>query len=162
MRVRHLIQKVKVQHNDTGWMSNDMPPRHSPIYAKTRPIRGGWKWRAAHCSVDGTDFVLTALCNIKRDNWQAYLMIEAAAGASVVARFEYHGSHPGLHGHAHCERGGIEVGASGLDSLVRFPKAGALHRRTNAWTDHTFWEAARRFFRIKDGGGQPVLSLHAT
>jgi hypothetical protein len=85
-------------------------------------------------------------------------MLETDAGVSVVARFEHHGSHPGLHGHAHCERGGIEVGASGLDSLVRFPKAGALHRRTNAWTEQTFWDATRRFFRVKyDDGGQGRL-----
>jgi hypothetical protein len=154
MRLRHLIQSAKIQHSDTGWMTSDMPPRHSPIYNRTRPIRAGWKWRAAHCSRGEDRFILTALCNVKRDNWQAYLMAGTVAGASVVARFEYHGSHPGLHCHGHCERGGIEAGASGLDSLMRFPKAGAPHRRTNAWTEHTFWEAARRFFRVRDEGRQ--------
>jgi hypothetical protein len=83
-------------------------------------------------------------------------MVETGAGVSVVARFEHHGSHPGLHGHAHCERGGIEVGASGLDNLVRVPAAQEPHRRTNAWTEQTFWDSARRFFRVTDQvrGGQ--------
>lgn len=80
-------------------------------------------------------------------------MIETTIGAAVVARFETHGSHPGVHGHAHCERGGIEVGASGLDNLVRCPPADHVHRRTNAWTESTFWDAARSFFRVRDDFG---------
>ena len=151
MRVRQLIAKEKVLKSDTGWSARDLPPRHAPIYAKTRPIRAGWRWRSAACeSAASTRFILTALGNPGRDNWQAFLIVETDAGASVIARFEYHGSHPGLHGHAHCEKGGIEVGASGLDNLVRIPKAQQSHRRTNAWTEQTFWDAARRFFRVKD------------
>jgi hypothetical protein len=44
-----------------------------------------------------------------RDNWQATLILWTEAGASVVGRFEYHGSHPGLHVHADCERGGLGI-----------------------------------------------------
>jgi hypothetical protein len=153
MRVRHLIREQKIQRSDTGWQLTDMPPRHSPIYTKSRPIRAGWKWRAAHCEAKGRKFILTALCNVGRDNWKAVLIIEADEGTSVVARFEYHGSHPGLHGHSHCERSGLEFGASGLDDLVRCPKEGKRHRRDNAWTEATFWEAARQFFHIEDDNG---------
>jgi hypothetical protein len=153
MRVRQLIRKPKLQRSDTSWSVEDLPPRHAPIYLRARPIRAGWKWRSAQADADDTKFILTALCNPFRDNWQAMLIVETAAGPSVVGRFEYHGSHPGAHGHAHCERSGIEVGASSIDNLVRAPKAGEYHRRTNAWTEETFWNAARRFFRIKDDIG---------
>lgn len=160
MRVRHLIRKRKIQRTDTGWSTNDLPPRHAPIYNKTRPIRAGWKWRSATAEADGNKYFLTALSNTRRDNWQAILMIETPEGVSVIARFEHHGSHPGLHSHAHCERGGIETGAGGLDQLERVPKVGKLHRRSNAWTEHTFWEAARRFFRLMDEEGrQPRLPI---
>lgn len=161
MRVRQLVAKEKVLKSDTGWSTRDLPPRYAPIYAKTRPIRAGWKWRSATCeAATSKRFILTALCNPGRDNWQAFLMVETEAGVSVVARFKHHGSHPGLHGHGHCERGGIEVGASGLDNLVRVPDAQKPHRRTNAWTEQTFWDAARRFFRVKDQitGGQLELN----
>lgn len=113
MRVRHLIETDKLQKADTGWLLNDMPPRFSPIYTKTRPIKAGWKWRSSQCQAGNMSFTLTALCNAQRDNWQAYLMVETPAGASLVARFESHGSHPGLHAHSHCERSGIEVGQAG-------------------------------------------------
>ncbi len=161
MRVRQLITQKKLQKTDTGWSLNDMPPRYSPIYMKSRPIKAGWKWRSSFCCSNHANFILTALCNVRRDNWQAYLMVETPDGVSVVGRFESHGSHPGVHGHAHCERGGIEVGASGLDNLVRCPPAEKRHRRANAWTESTFWEAARSFFRVKDNFG-PLFNHDAT
>jgi hypothetical protein len=162
MRVRKLIATPKLQRSDTGWSNADLPPRHCPIYPKTRPIRAGWKWRSAVCEVTGARYWLVAQCNVRRDNWLAWLMMDTATGVSVVARFEHHGGHPGLHAHTHCDRGGVETGASGLDGLVRIPPSRAMHRRTNAWTEHIFWEAAKRFFRVKvqdDQPGQRQLSL---
>lgn len=106
------------------------------------------------------NFVLTAICNPGRDNWQAVLILETGEGPSVVSRFEYHGSHPGVHIHADCERGGIELGSIGLDNLVRVPGNNKPHRRVNGWTENTFWEAAKRFFHIEENNG-PLFS-HAT
>ena len=81
------------------------------------------------------------------------LIRETDAGASLVGRFEYHSSHPGLHAHAHCERSGIEMGGSSIDNLVRFPPADGKHRRMSAWTEATFWEASKRFFRVRQNQG---------
>lgn len=154
MRLRHLIAKNKLLKNDTGWSTSDMPPRHCPVYTKTKPITAGWQWRALHCEgADNTKFILTIYCNPRRDNWQAFLIIETNGGASVVARFEHHASHPGLHGHGHCDRGGLELGTSGLDGLLRFPKVGESHRRSHAWTEGTFLSAAKKFFRVTEDRG---------
>jgi hypothetical protein len=131
-----------------------MPPKHAPIYSKTKPIRAGWQWKSAkiNCDVE-TEYMLVDEINQKRDNWKAFLIVETQTGYSVVARFEHHSSHPGVHAHAHCERGGLETGLTGLDNLSRIPKAGRFHRRTNAWTETTFWEAAKRFFCVNDPKG---------
>jgi hypothetical protein len=153
VRLRHLIRQPKVQKTDTAWLVSDLPPRHAPVYPRSRPIRAGWKWRSAQAHAENARFVLTVLCNPLRDNWQALLMVETSTGASVVARLESHGSHPGVHGHAHCDRGGIEVGALSIDNLVRTPTAARFHRRTNAWTEETFWNAAKRFFHVEDDIG---------
>jgi hypothetical protein len=153
MRIRHLIEQSNVLSSDTEWSTRDLPPRHAPIYSRSRPMRAGWKWRSALAIAAESKFILTVLCNPARDNWQALLILDATGGASVIARFEHHGGHAGIHGHAHCDRGGIEVGASSMDDLVRTPKSGQYHRRTNAWTERTFWEAAKRFFRITEGIG---------
>lgn len=159
MRVRRLIAAKKELQTDSDWQTNDLQPRYAPIFPKTTPIRAGWKWRSARASSADADFVLLAKCNPIRDNWQAFLIATTKDGSSsVVGRFEHHGSHPGLHVHAHCQRSGVEVGTRSLDDLARIPSAGSnsYHRRTNAWTERSFWEAAKRFFRVKEKQG-PLL-----
>ena len=160
MRVRNLINEIKVTEADGQWSTKDLQPRYAPIYAKTKPIRAGWQWRSSRVVSAGEHYILLAECNPRRNNWNAKLIRETEYGASVVARFESHASHPGLHVHAHCDRGGIETGATGLDNLIRIPPIGAMHRRSNAWTETTFWEAAKRFFRVREEQG--VLDLDAT
>jgi hypothetical protein len=38
LRVRYLISKKKVVETDTKWSKEDMPPKHHPIYQKTKPV----------------------------------------------------------------------------------------------------------------------------
>lgn len=158
MRVRHLIEEKKELQTDSGWRTDDLTRKNAPIFSKTTPIRAGWKWRSAKAVSDEGDYILLAKCNPRRDNWQAILMKLDDDLASVVGRFEHHGTHPGLHAHTHCQRSGIETGHSSLDDLARFPAAGSgsYHRRNNAWTEVGFWEAAKRFFRVDEKRG-PLL-----
>jgi hypothetical protein len=153
MRIRSLITAKKVQTTDTSWSHADLQPRHAPIYKRTKPIRAGWQWRSAQAESGNAKFVLLAECNPRRGGWKAALILETENGASVVSRLEDHMSHPGLHLHADCDRGGQEIGASGLDGLGRRPSAGARHRRLQAWTENAFWEAAKTFFRIEERKG---------
>lgn len=150
MRLRHLIAEAKTMTDSTSWSAADLPPRHAPVFARTIPMRAGWRWRSARAEGGGLNYTLLAQCNARRGDWKALLMVEVAGGHSVVARLEDHASHPGLHVHAHCDRGGIEVGAVGLDELTRTPNARKRHRRVQAWTEGTFWEAAKRAFRVAE------------
>jgi hypothetical protein len=156
MRVRKLIVEPKTQETDTGWRRDDMQPRFAPVFVRTRPIRSGWQWRSARAEASGRAYVLTGLCNPRRDNWQAMLILRTDEGASVVGRYEHHGSHAGLHAHADCQRGGLEIGPASIDNLRRRPASDAFHRRVHAWTEDGFWEAARRFFRLRERTG-PLL-----
>ena len=156
MRVRHIIIEKKELQSDSDWRVDDLTRKNAPIYSKTKPIPSGWKWRSAKATGESGEYVLLGLCNPNRDKWQAILMkLADDGGASAVGRFEHHGSHPGLHVHAHCQRSGIEQGAGSLNDLTRFPKSGSdsYHRRKNAWTERGFWEAAKRFFRIEEQKG---------
>ena len=155
MRIRHLITANKMLQSDTGWKNSDIKPKHAPVFPKTTPIGAGWEWRSggAICNTTGRYYVLLAKCNPNKGNWQATLMLSAEDGASVVSRFEHHGTRPGLHAHAHCDRGGIETGPKGMD-LPRIPAASNRHRRIKAWmTKNEFWEAAKTFFRVHDKKG---------
>jgi hypothetical protein len=81
------------------------------------------------------------------------LILCTEEGASVVSRYEHHGSHAGLHAHSDCHRSGQEIGPTSMDKLPRVPAAGARHRRAHAWTEDGFWEAARKFFRFRERKG---------
>jgi len=137
-----------------------MPPRHCPIYSKSRPSRAGWQWRSLTAGVEGREFIMVAICNPSRGNWKSMLLLKVGNDYSVVARFEDHSSHPGVHIHSHCERSGVEIGAISLGTLIRIPPAGRTHRRQNAWTLSTFWAAAKDFYRIADHIGP--LFAHAS
>jgi hypothetical protein len=154
--VRRLLRKRKTIAADSGWQTSDLPRRHAPVFARALPIRAGWQWRSIRTTSNGTDFILAMRCNPRRAKWQALLIVLGDAGPSLVARFEDHGDHPGLHAHAHCGRGGIEVGASGLDDLPRLPSAQAHHRRVQVWTPDHFVEAALKFFRISHQMSLPL------
>lgn len=152
MRVRHIIARDKFLETQTAWSEKDMPPKHAPIYLKTKPIRAGWRWRSAKCiSLDG-NFTLVAECNPGRGNWKAMLLLERDGGHSLIARFEDHGSHPGLHCHSDCDVSGLEVGPKTIDAR-RIPSANSFHRRSTAWTENRFWDAAKAFFRIRNRPG---------
>lgn len=158
MRVRRLIREPKTMLSDTGWRSDDMPPRHAPVFLKTVPIRAGWTWRSAKANSGAAEFVLLGQCQPQKDNWKAMLILLADDQklGSAIARYEHHGSHPGLHGHSHCERGGVEFGPSSVDGLLRIPstrRRASYHRRTMSWTPALFWESAKRFFRFNEPKG---------
>jgi hypothetical protein len=157
MRVRHLIIERKVLESDSGWRSDDLTPRNAPIFIKTKPIRAGWQWRSAKAIGQSGNFILLAECNARRANWKSMLMfVNPDRTASVIARFEQHGSHPGLHMHSDCRRSGIEIGATSIDGLLRIPNAASdsHHRRVSSWTENSFWEASKRFFRARDREGE--------
>ncbi len=157
MRVRRLICEEKEILTDTGWKTTRLQPRHAPIYRVSQAMRPGWKWRSSSARglVRGKQYILLVRGNPGLGNWQSILMQKFDKEASVIARYEHHSSHPGIHGHVHCERGGIERGTSGLGNLVRIPKSDgkSYHRRTQTLTENAFWDSAKKFFRVRDKRG---------
>jgi hypothetical protein len=156
MRVRKLIAEQKTLKTDSDWQDRDIQPRFAPIFPRTRPNRGGWKWRSARAEGTSGAYMLFAQIHQARNNWKAALIKVTPTGGSIVARLEYHGSHPGLHAHSDCNRSGLEEGPQGLDGLARFPRSDSAHRRTNAWTENGFWEEAKQFFRIEEKKGSLI------
>ena len=124
-------------------------------------MKNGWEWRCAHLDgEDGASYILVAMCKPAYSNWKAILIKHTTDGAAVVGRLEDHPSHKGLHIHAHCDRGGVETGPSGMDGLIRIPEPQAWNRRTEKeWTQGSFWARARTFFRVVDSEPDGQMSL---
>jgi hypothetical protein len=150
MRVRHLISTPKNLLTDTSWRTTDLPVKFAPVYKKAKPMKGGWTWRSAELVCKNQRYILTAQCLPAKDNWQSWLMTSSLdGGASIVARFENHGSHPGVHVHSRCETSGILEGGASIDNLNRFPDASSVHRRDVTFTKETFWDQSLKFFRVR-------------
>ena len=148
MRVRKHIQVAKIILSDTNWQTDDIPPRHTCIYPKTRPNRAGWEWRSALVKSDISEYIFLSHVHPDRDNWQAMLVLKSDLGGSLISRYEYHGSHPGIHVHADCSRGGIEVGPTGINDLLRIPQVGKERQNNITLRKNLFWDKARLHFRI--------------
>lgn len=154
MRVRSILNLEKKITADTLWKQDDVPKRHCPINSRTKPIRAGWEWRSVRAqAADGRSFIAYLEVNLRRGDFKSVLIEDTVNGPSVIARYEYHSSHPGVHAHAHCERSGIEIGASGMDRLVRAPRLKSHHRRSGSLSLSTFWLAASRFYGLKSDPG---------
>lgn len=76
MRIRKLLRERKALESDTGWKTSDLPPRHAPVFPRTTPIRGDWRWRSAQAAGSSGRFFLLAKCNVRHGNWQAILMLK--------------------------------------------------------------------------------------
>lgn len=148
MRIRHIITSQKVIQTDTAWRTDAMPPRLSGIYPKSLPARAHWKWRSALAEDAKCEYILLCQVNESKANWLAWLIRKTAAGGSLISRYEYHGSHPGLHVHADCTRGGIDVGPSGLDKLLRIPSSNFRMSRPAPTRLDLFWKNACSHYRM--------------
>lgn len=148
MRVRHLIEERKTILQSTDWSYSGTPPRHVPVFQQTFPIGKDWQWKSASAQNGKNEYVLHVRCNVKKDDWMAWLMIKLEEGWSIVGRFEYHSSHPGLHVHASCLSSGLLLGKQSISACDRIPTGGRYHRRIQAWTPDVFWKRALNFFRI--------------
>ena len=154
MRAREIIIKPKKLERDTGWRTDDMKPCHAPCLKKTKRTSNGWTWRSLQAlDNSGREYVLYARCAEKYNKQQAILTMPSNNGvgsASVVARYENHATHPGIHVHSNCKDNDLEVGSSKLSHLCeRFPGSEKKHRRTKPPKNDEFWEWANKFFRIK-------------
>ena len=148
MRVRHLIVRAKTITSDTNWKSEPLPPRFSGIYPKTRPLKPGWKWRSAQAHCTENEYILLCEVNEQKDNWRAWLIKKIGDEGSLVSRLEFHGNHPGIHAHADCSRGGLEVGPSSIKVPVRIPGVGSGRQRPPPTRPDLFWDMARKHFRM--------------
>lgn len=142
MRIRHIVRTPKIIKTDTNWRTDALPPRFSGIYPKTMPERPYWTWRSALAFDYEYEYILLCQVNESKDNWQAWLVRKTNGDGSLVSRYEYHGNHPGIHVHADCRRGGIEIGPSGIDRLLRIPRADSRMSRQTPTRLDLFWKNA--------------------
>lgn len=160
--MRSIAIATKRLIEDTGWKSGTIPPRHAPVFKRTKGMPPGWQWRSVRLQCEEGDLVLLLKAVPVRNKFQAWLMRPGRAGAGVLLlRIEDQPGKRGLHVHVDCENE-PPAGPAGIGAEPpRYPPHGSRHRRTQDWTRETFWEQVRVMLRIErfEATGQSEYKL---
>lgn len=123
-------------------------------------LGGSYRWRIVRFGACGNRFRLLVAFDIQKEAYRATLAIEGERDNSVLASYEFHGSHPGWHVLATCDDSsevpqGVMIGPW----QRRFPRARKRHRRTEFFVrdDDTALDLAARFFCLHKAEGALAL-----
>lgn len=147
---------------DTGWRSDELPPRYS-VYPTTRPRATRWEWRCLmlESKDDQTSYRLLIEVSPAFDKWKAMLIRTPSGGSPIaIMRFEDQpGAQGGLHIHANCDQNSDLCGAESVRMAYTLPDHGQHRRRHGGWTKALFCKAAGSFFRTDTIAGQEELGV---
>ena len=119
-----------------------------------------YRWRVVRFRACANQFRLLVAFSVLKEQYRATLALEGDGDMTVLASYEFHGTHPGWHVLATCEDSatvpqGVMIGPW----QRRVPKARTRHRRVEfrVRDDDTALDAAARFFCLyKVAGALPL------
>jgi hypothetical protein len=88
-----------------------------------------WRWRVDRVASDAVTFRLLTAYDSRTEEFLAWLAADLGRHSLLIARYEFHGTHPGWHCHAPCDD--IELGDLGAlrtRGCLRIPPGKARHR----------------------------------
>ncbi len=114
-------------------------------------LGSSYKWRVVRFEAHNLAFRLLIAFNPDKEQYRAILALDLGQDMSILASYEFHGTHPGWHMSATC--GNVDDVAVGMMRgpwQTRFPKARAFHRRLEYGVpqEDAALDAASRFFRL--------------
>jgi hypothetical protein len=158
MKVRPAILKPKYVTEKGEWKlvtGTSKMPRSAFTVGANYPVTfsRNWHWRVDQLACDdGEKYRLLTAYNAHIEEFRAWLAIAFEKGAVLLARYEYHGTHPGWHCHGPC--GDLEQGDAGALStrdVLRVPEGKGFHRDQDFDITSVSRALARShsFFRVK-------------
>lgn len=160
MRVRDFIQAAKTVTKAGQWKSEKMPRTAFPLVGtKSLRLPATWTWRVDELEGSGgADCRLLIAIREDVEQCRAWLSVRRGRDFAVVARIEYHATHPGWHCHAECGNvDDVPVGVVRSAGQRRLPHAQAFHRdREAAVTKLDARNIAYRLLRIESMAGDLI------
>lgn len=163
IRVRDIRASDKDAVEWGKWDGGKMPASAFPLSRRrARSFRLGtvYRWRIIRFQACGNQFRLLLAFSLAKEQYRAILAIEWDRDLTVLASYEFHGTHPGWHLHAACD----DVAQVPRGVLIgpwqrRIPRARTKHRSVEFQVrdDDTALEVAARFFRLHKVAGQLPL-----
>jgi hypothetical protein len=150
-----------------SWASGGMQTTAFPLSKRQRRsyrLGSAYRWRVvrfeANTGAGVTTCRLLIAYNPAKEQFRATLAAENDRDMSVIASYEFHGTHPGWHMHAACgDIEKIQAGSMRGPWQRRIPPPRQLHRRTEfgVSSDDAALEVAARVFRLhKKPGSLPI------
>lgn len=105
MRLKDIIRAEKVVTDWGNWGSDRMPRTAFPLSkARSRFFRlSAFRWRVIVFSAVDQSFRLLIAYRTDKEQYRAVLAMEQERDMTVLASYEFHGTHPGWHVVATCE-----------------------------------------------------------
>lgn len=120
-------------------------------------LGAAYRWRLVRFEACDQSFRLLLAFSVRKEQYRATLALEVDRDLSVLASYEFHGTHPGWHLQVTCDDvatvpRGIMIGPW----QRRIPKARTRHRKTEFGVkdDGTALEVAAKFFRLHKAEGR--------
>ena len=112
---------------------------------------GSYRWRVVRFETLGLSFRLLIAFHSEKEQYRAILALDHGRDLSVIASYEFHGTHPGWHLQATC--GDVETVPRGMMRgpwQSRYPRARRFHRRIDFTIsdEQKALDCAATFFRL--------------
>jgi hypothetical protein len=157
MRSRDIVRLPKTVTKAGSWKvttgTAKMPPGAFPLSRRSSyRLSRGYHWRVDELEGGGMVFRLLTAFNTDKSEFEAILGTPVPGGLRVIARLEFHGTHPGWHCHATCrhDHEDVPIGEQSPRMFERAPVAAGRHRRQAfVRTETEAEQKAFRFFSVK-------------
>ena len=163
MRLKDILKAEKSAFDWGKWQDGGKMPRTAFPLSKPRDRAyklPSYRWRVVTFSALGHLFRLLIAYRLDKEQYRAVLAQDHGRDMTVVAQYEFHGTHPGWHLLATCE--GIETAPVGVMRHPwqrRFPNSlrgtySQRHAEFRVASDDHALSVAQRFFRLQHRKGE--------
>lgn len=130
-----MIRAQKTQVVTSAWTDEKLRAKDFPLLKKkggSYPLSRRWRWQTTRFRINQKQFLLLASYHSLIPEFVSVLAEEIDKNCRVLARWEFHQSHPGWHVHTVC--GDIDNVSTGIVKPIgveRVPHSASHHRHKN-------------------------------
>lgn len=123
------LKRAKKEIAEWGkWSSGSLPKSFFPLSKTKIKVSKLSRWKVIKFTCEGADFAVLIVYRIDKEQYWSYLAENLGSDMTVIARLEYHATHPGWHMHSNCDTSKNVPGRTG-GLIQRIPQVSSPHRR---------------------------------
>lgn len=159
MSLKRLVSAEKQITKAGAWASGSKMPKSAFPLSKQAKFKVGscFRWRLVEFTCEGADYRLLIFYRLDLLRFTAMLGRDDGGDMCVLARYEFHGSHPGWHSHVNCGKDAKAVEMAGRTGNLKhcIPRHGK-HNRNREFRidgdDRAYYVAAKKFGLLEKYG----------